>query len=699
MTKKRRFEFPVWNELFSRKKQFSLFLLVLGGTLLRTINAFYTPFWRDEIYIFYVARTNTLWQLITQQHWDTAHPPFYSIFLHFWQMVSIHPFWLRTPSIIAAFFLLYLIPILAIKLVKNNEKFPLILLFLFAISNTQISLNMVARPYPFVSLISVISLIMMLDLYRSPSLSIRKALPFIFMNALGFYVDYSFVWLFFVYIFVLAVQFFRDMKRRSQIFTLIQSLIITGIILIPAFIMLFSHLPQSFKLESQTRVKFETSPITNTLQGYDLNLSIFKDQKSWLTIDTPSHNIMKKDGEWLNPLLHGTPHLGFDIPPLSGILVNKLSYCSSITSQPCDTYRDFLPQLNKSKIKSIVSIRIGSSLFLFNLHPKEWRSYLFPVATDKPQGRHTVQTSFFVVGRNAQILFASSTDGIVEFMDKNRLDGVIKMESRNLFYEALFSNPKKNLEVRFFESSSFLDKFGSDLLFFSGLPSYTSDILAWLSCIFLVLSVSVIVYGLKERQHIGPILTLTIFLIPIVISFILSVTIAPIFVARNLYLSSLGYLLGISHFLTYLVNTDGARKVFAICLLMVFAIFLFIRFPFLHYVDPPYGVDTIMHTILNQNKEKKKIIIIDNPSHYEPLIHYQLLLANRPDITVSITHLTYFKQMTESLKIKMEEIRNYEYYFIRFNQDINNFEQTAMFLRCKMNKIKMPYAFFAHCYY
>lgn len=699
MTKKNGFSFPFWDVFFSRREQFFLFLLVLGGLVLRIINAIDTPFWRDEIYIFYVARTNTLWQLVTQQHWDTAHPPLYSVFLHFWQMISIHPFWLRIPSIITSFFLLYLIPILAVKIAKNNKRLPFVLLFLFAISNTQISLNMVARPYPFVSLISVIALIHLLDLYSLSPLSLKKTLPFILVNALGFYVDYSFVWLFFTYMFVLTVQFFRDAQKRTTIIILVQSLFITGIILIPAFIMLFSRLPQSFKLESQTRIKFEASPTTNTLQGSPLSLSLFRDKKSYLTVDTPSHTLMKKDGEWLDPLLEGTPHLGFDIPPLSGILVNQLSYCASTSPHPCDTYKDFLPQLDKSKIKSIVAFRIGPSVFLFNLHPKEWRSYLFPVSTDKSPARHTIQTSFFVVGRNAQIVFASSHEGIVEFMDKKRLAAVIKMESRNLFYEALLSDPKKNLEVRFFESSSFIDKFGSDLLFFAGLPSYTNDIFAWISCVFLAMSIGTVVYGLKEQRSIVPILIFALLAVPIVASFILSATVAPIFVARNLYLSSLGYLLGISLLITHLLIRKSHLKGVALSLLAVFALFLFMRYPFLHYVDPPYGVDRMVHTILDGDTQKKKIVVIDNPSHYEPLLYHELLMTKYRGIPIAVTTKDSFKKILNTLTIDDMQKKHYEYYFIRFNQDINNFGEIASLLDCKIDKIKMTYAFFAHCHH
>lgn len=696
--KKKWFSFPLWDVYFSAKEQFYLFLLILVGMILRVINAIHTPFWRDEIYIFYTAHTNTLWQLITQQHWDTAHPPLHSIFLHFWQLISIEPFWQRIPSLITSLFILYHVPILAIKIFKKQRIFPFVFLFLFAISNTQISLNMVSRPYPFVSLLSIMSLIHILELYEKKTISFKETRVFLIVNSLGFYIDYSFIWLFFAYLFALIIQFFRDKKKRAVIITLIQSLIGTGIILIPAFIMLFTHLPQSLKLESQSSIKFEADPHTNTLEGLPLSFSLYYVGAPRLTINS-SRRLFDEEVPWALPFFNDVHYLGFDIPPLSGIIVNELTYCSSKTPHTCASYRDFISQLGKSKIKSILVKQIGSSIFLFNAHPKEWRSYLFPVTSESSLLNHSIRTSFFVIGRNAQIIFASAQGKGIEYMDKSRISAVIKMESRNFLYEALVSNPQENLEVRFLKSISFMDKFGGDMLFFSGLPSHTNDIYAWISLILLLISFGAILKQLKDRPTLGSILSLSLVLTPIILSMCLSVVIAPIFVARNLYISSFAYLIGMSLFITYLLMGDKLKRSLGLFLLVVFIYMLSVKYPFLHYVDPPYGVDRMIYKVLSGDKQKKKIIVIDNSSHYEPLLYYALLMANYKGNGVAVVTLSSFKHIVSSLTIDSEQKNNYEYYFIRFNQDINNFKDIASILDCKIDDVKMTYAFFAHCHH
>lgn len=479
---------------------------------------------------------------------------------------------------------------------------------------------------------------------------------------------------------------------------LIQSLICTGIILIPAFIMLFVHLPQSLKLESQSRVKFEANPRTNTLEGTPLSLSLSYVNVPRLAIYS-SKQLLDEDAPWALPLFKGVHYLGFDIPPLSGIVVNKLAYCSSKTPHTCTSYHNFLSQLGKSKIKSILVKQIGSSLLLFNAHPKEWRSYLFPVTSESSLVNHSIQTSFFVVGRNAQIIFASGQGKNIEFMDKSRISAAIKIESRNFLYEALLSNPQANLEVRFLNGVSFMDKFGGDLLFFSGLPSYTDDVYAWLSLVLLIFSLRAILRQLKDAPSLSSILPFSLVFIPIIVSIYLSVVVAPIFVARNLYISSLAYLLGISLFITHLLTKGLLKKSLAVLLLLMFICILLIKYPFLHYVDPPYGVDTMVHKVLSGDKQKKKIIILDNSSHYEPLLYHQLLMANHKEATIAVITLSSFKEILKTLTIDVEQKKNYEYYFIRFNQDINNFKEIAKFLDCKIDKIKTPYAFFAHCHH
>lgn len=699
MKKKKRFSFPLWNAYFSIKEQLILSLLVLFGVVLRIGNAIYTPFWRDEIYIFYVARTNTLWQLITQQHWDTAHPPLYSLFLHVWQMFSVHPLWQRVPSIITSFFILFFIPILAVRITTKYRLLPFVFLFLFAISHAQISLNMVARPYPFVILLSILSLTYILELHNKKTLSFKNTYTFLLVNALGFYIDYSFVWLFFTYLFTLAIQFFKAPRKRNVIIILTQSLIVTGVVLIPAFILLFVNLPQSLKLEAQSGIKFKSAQHTNIPQGEILTVSLSKKGTPQLTVQS-SRTYANKHVPMAVPMFTGTQHLGFDIPPLSGIVVNKLAYCASKTTE-CTTYRDYLSQLKGSGLKAIITQEVGSSLLLFNMHPQEWRSFLFPISNENSVAVQSIQTSFAVIGYHpsAQILLVSAKENSINYLDPTKTYAKFMIESRNFHYEARFRDFQNNLQAQFLKSTTFLDTFKIDLLLFSGLPSHTNDIYALISLPLLFFSIVMLCSLIKDRSTFSPTLFVLLFLTPLLVSFCISVFLAPIFVARNLYATSLAYILGISLLAVWLLMKTGLKRVFGVMFLLFFIYVLFSKYPFLHYVDPPYGVDKMIHTIVNSDKQKKKIVIIDNASHYKPLLHHQLLMVKKPRVPIAIITLDSFRQILNHLRIDDTRKKQYEYYFIRFNQSINNFGDIQSILGCKIDQTKVPYAFFAHCYY
>lgn len=160
----------------------------------------------------------------------------------------------------------------------------------------------------------------------------------------------------------------------------------------------------------------------------------------------------------------------------------------------------------------------------------------------------------------------------------------------------------------------------------------------------------------------------------------------------------MGYLIGIALLITPLLMKKGVVRILGIGSLVVFTYILFIKYPFLHYVDPPYGLDKMTKIILN-NPKKKKIIIIDNISHYEPVFHYQLLLASQGRDTVAVITLKSFKRILRTLTIDEKAKKNYAYYFIRLNQNANNFSGVAETLGCEINELKMTYAFFANCHY
>ncbi|MFZ2026565.1 MAG: hypothetical protein WAV30_04740 [Microgenomates group bacterium] len=699
--KKKFFPFPLWNAYFSIREQLFLFILVLVGMTLRIINAIYTPFWRDEIYIFYTAHTNTLWQLITQQHWDTAHPPLHSIFLHFWQLISIEPLWLRLPSLITSFFILYHLPILVISVSRKFKSLPFIFLFLFAISHTQISLNMVSRPYPFVSFLTILSLIFALRLHSQKNVQIKDTVPFICVNVLGFCIDYSFIWLFMTYFFVFIVFLIKD-KERKNIFIMGRALVITQIILIPLYLILYANLSQSLHLESGARMKFESVPHTNIGVGKQLNIDLFLSKKTAnMHVKNATNTLSKNQGSWVNPLLKNTQYLGFDLPPMSGMIVTELSYCATPGPTKCEL-DNYLHKFRVSHLRLVLSRRIGPLIFLFNFQTKEWQSFLFPVANNQSTQRTMIRTSFIPLGQDPspEVVFATSHKNNLIYLDPDEVDSLIRVKSRNFQYEVSFYKTVRGLKNAILSSFTFIDKFGNDFLFFSGLPSFDKYSYSHFGILLILISIITLLLFLKKNKTFGFVLLLSLFFIPLLASYVISIYISPIFVARNLYAATFSYIFGIALLISAITHEyDIKKQIIGYGLLIFFIYVLCIKFPFLHYVDPPFGVDTMVHRILNGDRQKKKIIVIDNSSHYEPLLYHQLLMANNKGTTIAVVTLSSFKEILRTLTIDVEQKKNYEYYFIRFNQDVNNFKETAKFLGCKIDKIKTPYAFFAHCHH
>ena len=155
-------------------------------------------------------------------------------------MLSIDPFFLRLPSIIATVATLYLLPILAKNLFPRNNSFPFFVLFFYVFSHTQISLNMVARPYPFVILAITISLIIFFNILDAHKFSLKNTVLFGITNLLIFFIDYSGIWLILSYgifgIIFIAVYY---KKNKSKTLHITYALFSTGIfclIWLPIFI-------------------------------------------------------------------------------------------------------------------------------------------------------------------------------------------------------------------------------------------------------------------------------------------------------------------------------------------------------------------------------------------------------------------------------------------------------------------------------
>ncbi len=240
----------IWNQYFKKKEQLILFFLLLGGLILRIINAAQTQLWRDEVYIFFSSKDNSFVNLLLQNHWDTAHPPLYFIFLHYWAKLGITPLFLRLPSLICSFFILYLIPVLAKELYKKTKYLPFLTLFFFSFSHTQISLNMVVRPYPPAILFMIASLICFFKLAFGKNKPTKKLIIlFSALSFLAFFSDYSTVWLLLGYwAYYFCLIFFLKKNKRDSSFLLNALLMASIFCLLWAPIMVLK-LKNSFSLE------------------------------------------------------------------------------------------------------------------------------------------------------------------------------------------------------------------------------------------------------------------------------------------------------------------------------------------------------------------------------------------------------------------------------------------------------------------
>jgi len=237
-----------WKKYFNKKQIIILFLLLIVGVVLRVINGYKTQIWLDESFIFFTSRTNAFINLLFENHWDTCHPPLYFVFFHYWQRININPFFLRLPSIIISAGTLYLIPILAKLIYPGSFVFVLTTLFFFSFSHSQISLQMVARPYPFAIFFMVISMIFFLSLVKQKSRK-RDYLIFSIANFFMFFFDYSSIWLMGTYCLFGLVYFLlkrKEKEEKKRIIYMVILFIYPVVLWLPVFLL---RLPQCMSLE------------------------------------------------------------------------------------------------------------------------------------------------------------------------------------------------------------------------------------------------------------------------------------------------------------------------------------------------------------------------------------------------------------------------------------------------------------------
>lgn len=701
---KRPFSFPLWNVYFKLKEQFILFALVIIGLIFRTINAIYTPLWRDEIYIFFTSRDNSLWKLITQQHWDTAHPPLHSIFLHFWQMISFQPLWLRLPSLIASFFILYLIPILAVKITQKYKQFPFIFLFLFSLSHTQISLNMVARPYPFVSLLVIISLIIFLTMIENKKGDNKLLYQFVITNYLAIQTDYSTGWLFVSYFVFFLIYYFLNRKNTHQVHYIFKGLFFSALVSLSVLPLLLGNLKNSLKLEAHLADKFT---ITDTY--------IHTNENVYILFDKQINSLTYLDNKFIpiatrrlktNPFPENKIWIGLNISPLSFLKINRLSVYSfnkinkDGLKQTIFLNKEISPtfdEINKYSQKKYIVFPNKNSVSIINFNLFNW----YAPFLDKSV---SINTRYMLIGASFNSIYLNDPDGINIYGKKDKPNkpwwyGIrrITVYSYDGGYNSYYLNGESSTEESLLQHSGFFDKGREDIFFFSGLPSNKYEmyvIIVGLSII--ILSLLSLFHQVIKLRSTSLLLIFILFFIPLIGAYRLG-----LFLARGLYISTLPIVVGLSFCFNNIFQF--CKKIFLKANIVVISIFILIyvilflsSFPYLYYVDPPYDMFRIIKVVRNSSKNEK-LFILENSSAYIPLIRYSLLFMQNKKIYVS-TLDDYIK----ILKIPSTKQRVYDtIFFIQFgdSQFINGsrFSLLSKSLDCRLVITKIPYIFFAEC--
>lgn len=704
-TMQRPFFFPLWEKYFTLKEQVWLFVLVTVGMVLRIINAVAIPLWRDEIYIFYTARDNSLWKLITQQHWDTAHPPLHSVFLHFWQMISVNPLWLRLPSLIASFFILYLLPLLVIKITKKHKSLPFIFLFFFSFSHTQISLDMVVRPYPFVSLFIIISLILFFELLNQKKYDIWCIVKFGLINFLAIQTDYSTVWLFTSYfVFYTLYSLFNRDKIRS-LRSLFRGLVLSAILSLSVFPFLFGKIDQSLQLEQYLQAKFDFSG-KGVISGSPIHIHISDKHISFFddSFNLISESILPQ------PFLTNNIYLGLNLPPFTTLFINDISVCGEKRVKNIDmkaitnTFRscknrakDSLISIKDVKSRGVIGTVIRNTSRSFFINGKNSWETPTSLTSIRLQSGQDIFLSL-----NAFNLSLFDGPGLNVYNSSPPDDGTwnnvqrLTISTKRGFYNAHLHNQSIEGAIILSDKNPFKPFIG-DIYFLTNSPEilYESSyfvICLIVLCLFLCSSLYLVI---KSREKL---LTLffTMIFVPVVASFIVSYYGYPIFIAKNLFIVNIAYIFLSSLVISNIGSFTRRHIKTYIIIATVWMLIFFLKFPYLHFVDPPYDFSRVVQEISKQGGSNA-YIIVENENFYFPLFTYGMQLNH---IGKSIPAATA-AAVRDSGKLDISLKQKYHVFFIHFGLQKkelgNEFLDFKHKLNCNLKEMKFDYIYFARC--
>jgi uncharacterized membrane protein len=239
--------------------------IILLGTSIRLYGLLQPKtFWLDESFIYSISKL-PIQDLLSGRYWDFgSHPFLYYLIEKIFSQFSLREAWLRVPSFVFSTGSIYIIYRIGYSLAGKIRVGLLSSLF-FAISSYSLRFSIEAKFYSATLFFEFLSFLLFLELISRKKSSI--AVLFIISSCLGFFTDYSFVWIYMSFWIILIILFvlngiskkYRDGLPWAK---LMASLIFIPLTLLPWFPRLYDVQTHT---ESYTR-SYIATPTWNTLK-------------------------------------------------------------------------------------------------------------------------------------------------------------------------------------------------------------------------------------------------------------------------------------------------------------------------------------------------------------------------------------------------------------------------------------------------
>jgi hypothetical protein len=576
-------------------------------------------------------------------------------------------------------------------------------------------MNMVVRPYPFVILLMIISLILFLSMLDMNIKNKKYIMPFAFVNVIMLFLDYSAIWLFGTYFFFLLIHFliYKSKPRLTHTTKGLLLSVLCGLTILP---FLLGNLQTSLDLERFIEpIKYDRGTLS---QGKTMYLYIRRKEKKVIILNDGFHKLDEVSIS-SDPFPRNKIYVGYNLSPLSLLATKNYSICLIDNKSPslirltsnCNFHKIDAPLVGNiagDVSRNILNVFFDKYSILINSGKENWEVYLYRKDITLTEN----QDVLFKI--NMSSVYVLNPPGINIF-GKLQMDNVLWWKDIHRFtispsegqYRISYYDGKNQEGEYIFGDKGPLEKFSGAILFFSGFPNISDSHLSLLLMTCLIALSQLTNLLLINRKSNQSMLMLLLFLIPLMCSLFISYFFVPIFLGRNLHLVNVSYICGLSLFISILFKIETKTKFTKFLSLLLgyvgitFYIFIFsVQFPYLHYVDPPYDITKIMQ-VIEKSKLPNKHIILGNNDHYYPLFRYALLFSKKIH-ELPITTLEFLEKDEERTRsLEKYGKMNTDLFFIQFGLSIeekgDDFSKISKLLDCKLKQVKIPYVFFAQC--